>query len=118
VKSHHRFRLDRENGKILGVCAGLAAHFDIDVILVRIAAALIVVTTFPAGLLGYLVLALIAAGEGKQRRRERQRVPVPTASATEARARLRDLDERMQAIESEIVGSRNSALAREIDALR
>lgn len=118
MKPHSRFRLDRENGKFLGVCAGLAEQFDTDVALVRVAMALVVATTFPAGLIGYLVLALVADCEGKQRRRERRPVPAPAARSGETRQRLRDLDERMQAIETEIVGSRNSALAREIDALR
>jgi phage shock protein C len=55
-----RFRLDRANRKFLGVCAGIAAQFDWDPMLVR---ALFVIGTlagFGAPLLIYFVLALIA----------------------------------------------------------
>lgn len=118
VKARKPFRLDRSNGKVLGVCAGLADHFDVDVTLVRVAFALAVATTFPVALIGYFIVA--AATDTKHGRAHREPVPAPLSvpSAAATRDRLRDLDARMQAIESEIVDSRDSALAREIDALR
>jgi phage shock protein C len=120
VEARKSFRLDRSNGKVLGVCAGLAGHFDIDVTLVRVASILVLAVTFPVALIGYFIVALVAGEKGSRRRDIRQ--PALTrgsgSSAEAARERLRELDLRMQAIESEIVGSRESALAREIDALR
>jgi len=51
-------KLSRKEGKILGVCAGLGEHFDIDATVVRIA---FVIFTFfgGSGILLYLILALI-----------------------------------------------------------
>jgi phage shock protein C len=54
-----RFTRDRTNGKVLGVCAGVAEYFDIDVMAVRIAWALAIVFGVGAPILVYLVLALI-----------------------------------------------------------
>jgi phage shock protein C len=51
-------KLSRKEGKILGVCAGLGEHFDIDVTIVRIV--FIIFTFFGgSGILLYLILALI-----------------------------------------------------------
>ena len=115
----NRFRLDRDNGKFMGVCAGLADHFGVDVTLVRVGAVIAVATTFPFGLIAYPILAMVADGGS----RPCQDAPIPPVTArgdaaSDVRQRLRDLDTRMQTIETQIVDSRNSALAREIDALR
>jgi len=55
-----KLHLDKDNAKLLGVCAGLAGFTGIDVLWVRAAA--IVVTLLGSGLplLGYLVIALLA----------------------------------------------------------
>lgn len=120
MEARKPFRLDRSNGKMLGVCAGLAHHFDLDVTLVRVAFVLAVATTFPLALIAYFIVAGVTGGADRSPEPDRKprltRAPSPSALA--ARERLREIDARMQAIESEIVGSRNSALAREIDALR
>ena len=51
-------KLSRKEGKILGVCAGLGAHFDLDPTIVRIA--FILFSFFGgSGVLLYLILALI-----------------------------------------------------------
>jgi len=44
------------NSAVGGVCAGLAEHFDLDTIVVRILAVLITLLTGPLGIIGYLVL--------------------------------------------------------------
>jgi phage shock protein C len=127
VGSHRqgRFRLNKAEGKVMGVCAGLADHFDIDVSLVRVAVAVGIVMTFPVGLFAYLILAMVAQSGGRrQRQRHGQRqereayAPRLSAASTEAtRDRMRDLDARMQAIETYVTSS-NSSLAKEIDSLR
>ncbi|MBW8753565.1 MAG: PspC domain-containing protein [Sphingomonadales bacterium] len=55
-----RFRLDRANGKVFGVSAGIADYFGLDVTLVRIAWVLGTLLGFGSLLLVYLAIALIA----------------------------------------------------------
>jgi phage shock protein C len=120
VDSYRRpFRVNSSEGKVMGVCAGIADHFDVDVSLVRIGMAIAVLTTFPMMLIAYFIVAMVASE--KERRSPRSAPPptrqmgAPCAEAT--RQRMRDLDARMQAVES-YVTSTNTALAREIDELR
>lgn len=52
-----KFYRSRNDKMIAGVCGGLAEYFDIDPVLVRIGFVLFVI--FGAGLLAYLILALL-----------------------------------------------------------
>ena len=54
------FRLDKNNGKVFGVCAGIGDYFGIDTMLVRIG--FVAATLFGMGspILIYLAVALIA----------------------------------------------------------
>jgi phage shock protein C len=123
VSSYRKpFRVNRDEGKVMGVCAGFADHFEIDVSLVRVATVLAVLMTFPMVLIAYFILGAVASDGGQRSRRRRRPVPAgaprldaPTADAT--RQRMRDLDARMQAVETYVTSS-NTALAREIDELR
>ena len=54
-----RYALDRSNGKILGVCAGLARSTGWDPLAVRLGAAL-AAFFFPVAILFYLVTGWIA----------------------------------------------------------
>ena len=54
------FRLDRTNGKIFGVCSGIANTFGIDPMLVRIGFAAGAILGFGSFILIYLAIALIA----------------------------------------------------------
>ena len=57
-----RYALDRTNGKVLGVCAGLARTTGWDVTIVRVG--LVLATLFllgPVAVLAYVLTALIAA---------------------------------------------------------
>jgi len=54
------FRLDRSNGKIWGVCGGIANYFGIDPMLVRIGFAGAVILGVGAPILIYAAIALIA----------------------------------------------------------
>jgi phage shock protein C len=53
-------RLDRDNRKLLGVCAGLGRTFGIDALLVRIAFITTVLVGFGFPILLYFIIALLA----------------------------------------------------------
>lgn len=123
MRAHRQdFRLNKMDGKVMGVCAGISDHFDIDVTLVRVAMVLALILTFPLVGFAYLAVAMVAKSGGGARvsydRRDYAAAPRLSPSSVEAtRERMRDLDQRMQAIEAHVTSS-NSALAREIDELR
>ncbi len=54
------FRLDKYNGKIFGVCSGIANYFGIDPLIVRIGFAVGTIIGFGSLILVYLAIALIA----------------------------------------------------------
>ena len=54
------FHLDRRNGKLMGVCAGIGNHFGWDVTLVRVAFVLATILGFGSAILIYLAIGLIA----------------------------------------------------------
>lgn len=60
VRASKSFRLDRTNGKLLGVCAGISRYFGIDATWVRIAFVLGTLLGFGSFILIYLAIALIA----------------------------------------------------------
>ncbi len=55
-----KFRLDKQNGKLMGVCGGIANSMDIDPVIVRIA--FVLGAFFSVGTAGliYLAIGLIA----------------------------------------------------------
>ena len=112
-----KFEIDRDEGKLLGVCAGLANHSGIDATIIRVAAVLLTIAGgFPWTVIAYLA----AAWFGAPKRRgayglEESRAG--RASREETRERMRELDLRLQAIETYTTSS-NSRLAREIEELR
>jgi phage shock protein C len=116
-----KFEVDRANGKIAGVCAGVANMTGWDVTIVRVGLVLLTLTiAFPWSLIAYAVAAF--AG---QRKRDGGYAPSLSASRStprsvsreETRERVRNMDLRMQAIETYVTSS-NSQLAREIEELR
>lgn len=54
------FGLDRRNGKVFGVCAGIADYFGIDPLAVRIGFVLGTLIGFGSFILIYLAIALLA----------------------------------------------------------
>jgi len=60
LPEHRRFRLNKQQGKLMGVCAGIADHFGFDVTLVRIAWVLGTLVGFGSLILIYLAIGLIA----------------------------------------------------------
>ena len=117
MRSRRTFYLDRRNGKLMGVCAGIADYTGWDVTLVRVGLVLAtIVGGFPWTLIAYGVAAWVAKpqpeglGELDSPRPYR-------SSLREARDSMRDLDRRLAEVDSFVTQS-NSSLAREIDSLR
>lgn len=54
------FRLDKSNGKVFGVCAGIADYAGIDTMLVRVGFVVGALVSFGTAALVYLAIALIA----------------------------------------------------------
>lgn len=55
-----RLRKDRVNGKLLGVCAGLAERMDVDPLIVRLVFVGGTILGFGSFILIYLLIALLA----------------------------------------------------------
>ena len=107
------FAVDREEGKFLGVCAGIANHTGVDATIVRVALVLVTLLGgWPWTVIAYFAAAAVGSRRGAGERRH-ARIP----DREEARERIRNLDLRMQAIETYSASS-NSRLAREIEELR
>lgn len=60
VRPAKKFRLDRNNGKVFGVSAGIANYFGVDANLVRIGFVIGTLLGFGSFALIYLAIALIA----------------------------------------------------------
>lgn len=121
-----KFYVDKRNRKWLGVCAGLADYTGIDVTLVRVGTVLLTLLGgFPWTLVAYLLVNWLVDDKPREfyeGDREEQKFwqtvrARPGASVRDVRARFRDIDRRIADIETHVT-SHNSALAREIDALR
>jgi len=123
--SRTRFYRDKRNGKIFGVCAGIADYTGFDVNLVRVC---FLATVFMSGgsvLPFYFIAALVTPTKPRELdladREERQfwqgvRAS-PTRTARDIRAKFKDIDRRLADIES-YVTTENRSLAREIEQLR
>ena len=115
---------DKQNGKLMGVCAGIADYTGIDVKWVRLGALILVPVTggwvLPAYFLAGLFLnkkpahLYVDAQEQKYWQRVRQS---PQRTAREIRAQFRDVDRRLAEVENYYVSS-NPRLSAEIDRLR
>ena len=55
-----RFRLDRTDGKVFGVCAGLANYMDVNPLVVRLVFVAGTIFGFGSFILIYLAIALLA----------------------------------------------------------
>jgi phage shock protein C len=114
-----KFYLDKQNGKWMGVCAGIARMTGWDPTLVRVG--LVVVTlagAFPWTIIAYLAAGLIAKPRPVYLSDE-EAAPVRfgRTSTAEMTGSMRDIDRRLAEVDT-YVAAPNSTLAREIDALR
>lgn len=60
MNSRAKLYLDKQNAKLLGVCAGLADFTGIDVLWIRVAAVLATLLGSGFPLLAYIVIAMLA----------------------------------------------------------
>ena len=124
--SRTRFYRDSVNGKVMGVCAGIADYTGMDVTLVRIMMVAAILLGSGSPVLLYFIAGWmtpkkpheLAVSDDDEDRRFWQGVRrSPTQSAREIRSRMRDIDRRLADIES-YVTTENRSLAREIEQLR
>ncbi len=123
--SRTRFYLDKRNGKVMGVCAGIADYTGLDVNLVRLGLIAAIVLGAGALLPVYFIAGWIAkdqprevAAETKDERQFWQGVRAsPSQSARDIRGRMREIDRRLADIEI-YVTTENRRLANEIERLR
>jgi phage shock protein C len=118
-----KFYLDKQHGKWMGVCSGLADYTGIEAIWFRVG---MVVLTIAQGwpLIGYLAMGFLANQKpiglysdiDEQKFWQRVRAN-PARSARDVRAKLRDIDRRLADMEL-LYTSQNTRLADEIEALR
>jgi phage shock protein C len=121
-----KFYRDKQNGKLMGVCAGIADYTGINAFWVRLA----FIVALLSGVLSPVVLPLyflagimlnkkpahlyVDQDEQKYWQRVRQS---PKRTAREIRARFRDIDRRLAEVETYYVTS-NPRLSAEIERLR
>ena len=123
--SRTKFYRDKRNGKVFGICAGIADYTGFDVSLVRVC---FLASVFMSGggiLPFYVIAAMVTPTKprefdytDKEDRQFWQGVRASPARTTrDIRSRMRDIDRRLADIES-YVTTENRSLAREIDQLR
>jgi len=123
--SRTRFYRDKRNGKIMGVCAGIADYTGFDVSLIRVAMLAALVMSGGSILPFYFIMGWVSPTKPialERVDREEQQFwqgvrASPTRAARDIRSRLKDIDRRIADIES-YVTTENRSLAREIEQLR
>ncbi|MGE3477092.1 MAG: envelope stress response membrane protein PspC [Rhodospirillaceae bacterium] len=128
-RQRRKFYLDKQNGKIFGVCAGIADYFDWDVTIVRV---LCVAGTIIAGgwpIVVYLVAAWMienkpAGGTYEEmrasiddtRREAEYRRPAGAWRFTDVKSRFDRVENRLRTLEN-VVTSREFQMDRELRGL-
>jgi phage shock protein C len=123
--SRTKFYLDKKNGKVMGVCSGIADYTGFDVTLVRIMLIAAILIGGGALIPVYFIAGWIADDKPRElaiEDREEQRFwqgvrASPTRTARDIRSRMRSIDRRLADIES-YVTTENRTLAKEIERLR
>jgi phage shock protein PspC (stress-responsive transcriptional regulator) len=96
LRERHLYRLTGEGeGKLAGVCAGLAAYLNIDVTVVRVLFVIAALSTSGIGLIAYIILAIV----------------VPEADSPDKRAAVRGYGETAQELMSRARDGARPALA-------
>ena len=119
-----KFYRDKANGKLMGICAGLADYSGIDAIWWRLAFIILTFVTGGIGIPIYFALGLLSSKKpphlyvDRAEQRYWQGVrQSPRRTVREVRARFRDIDHRLAAVESHYVDA-NPRLNAEIERLR
>lgn len=122
---HTKFYRDKRNGKVAGVCAGVADYIGMDVTVVRIGMLIATFATGGATVPLYILSAWVAPKkplelevESLEKKKFWQGVRAnPARTARQLRSSLRSIDRRLADVETYVTSS-NSRLAREIEQLR
>jgi len=123
--SRTRFYRDTVNGKVMGVCAGIADYTGMDVTLIRIMMLAAILLGSGSPIVLYFIAGWVTPKKphgldyvDDEDKRFWQGVRAsPTRSARDIRSRMRDIDRRLADIES-YVTTENRSLANEIERLR
>ena len=123
--SRTRFYRDKRNGKIMGICAGIADYTGFDVSLVRITVIAAIFLSSGSIVPIYFLAGMVAPNKPRELENTdveetefwRQVRRSPTRTARDIRLRLKDIDRRLADVES-YVTTENRTLAREIEQLR
>jgi phage shock protein C len=118
-----RYYRDKQNGKLAGVCSGLADYTGVETLWIRLGVIMLTIA-FGWPLIAYFVIAWLAPVKpvGLYSSREEQKFwqgvrANPSRSARDVRASFRELDRRLADIELYYT-SRNKRLEDEIESLR
>jgi phage shock protein C len=122
--SRTRFYRDKRNGKLFGICAGIADYTGFDVSLVRVCFLAAMFMSGGGVLPFYFIAAMVTPTKPVSFERvDREETKFwqgvrasPARAARDIRSRFKDIDRRLADIES-YVTTENRSLAREIDAL-
>ncbi len=119
-----KFYRDKVNGKLMGVCAGIADYTGVNSLWVRLGFIGLNFMTGFAVLLPYFIVGLLADKKPAHLYSDRQEQQFwqgvrqsPTRTAREVKGRLREIDRRLAEVETFYVSS-NPRLSAEIDRLR
>lgn len=122
--SRTKFYLDKQNGKLFGVCSGLADYTGIETLWLRIGVILLTMMTSGMVVVAYFLIAMMAPAKPRDLYEDREDQKFwqgvrsnPRRSTAEVRSKFRDIDRRLADIEMYYT-SRNTRLADEIDSLR
>ncbi|MFM7377581.1 MAG: envelope stress response membrane protein PspC [Erythrobacter sp.] len=115
---------DKHNGKIMGVCAGIADYTGVNVLWIRLAAIASIFITGGPSIIAYFIAGALLnkkppylyRDESEQKYWQSVRQS-PRRTAREIRAAFRDVDRRLAAVEAHYVSS-NPRLTAEIERLR
>ena len=111
------FRLNKRDGKLWGVCAGIADYTGLDVTIVRVGAVLVTLLgAFPWSVIAYAAAAFVAK-PGRAFATHGEEAPRLSTSVFEEKESVRDIDRRLAEVDS-FVATSNTRLAQEIDSLR
>ena len=121
--SRTRFYRDKRNGKVMGICAGIADYTGFDVALVRICMIAALFLSSGSILPIYFIAGWVTPTKprelevGGEEKQFWQGVRAsPARAARDISSRMKDIDRRLADIES-YVTTENRSLAREIEAL-
>lgn len=119
-----RFYLDKQDGKLMGVCAGIADYTGVDAFWIRLGAVLLMLMGVGIVIPAYLLIGIFADKKpaALYSDREEQRFwqgvrQSPRRTTRDVRNKLRDVDRRLADVETYYV-SGNAKLADEIERLR